>query len=438
MRILAIDYNACGLLSWCMRAQDDGHQVKLFHFQNEKNKHIGRGIVEIVDDWKKWMRWADFVFLGDNTKYIKEMDSWRKDGIKIIGANQEIAEWELDREIGQKVLKKHGIPTIPYKIFNDYDQAIKYVKKENKRFVSKPSGDEPDKALSYVSKSPADMVYMLERWKGLGKLKTPFILQEFIGGTEMAVGAWCGPGGFNQGFCENFEFKKFMPGDLGISTGEQGTTLRYVKKSKLADKVLRPLEESLVKTGYTGYIDVNCIIDDKGNPWPLEFTSRCGFPTINIQMSLNKGDSAQWLMDLAEGRDARNWILDKVAIGVVLSIPDFPYSRYTGKEVVGIPIYNLTDKIMKDVHLLNCMMGEAPCQVGDQILTIPMFVTAGDYVLVTTGIGDTIAEAKKGAYRVLKKIEIPNSPMYRIDIGDRLKKQLPDIQKCGYAEGLTW
>ena len=78
-----------------------------------------------------------------------------------------------------------------------------------------------------------------------------------------------------------------MPDDLGPNTGEMGTVLMYCKKSKLADKVLKPLESYLVKTGHTGYVDVNCIVDDKGTPFPLEFTMRYGCPTANIQGPLH-------------------------------------------------------------------------------------------------------------------------------------------------------
>ena len=99
------------------------------------------------------------------------------------------------------------------------DQAIAYVKKQDRPFVSKPSGD-ADKALSYVAKSPADLVYMLERWKKSSKLKPPFILQEKVDGIEMAVGGWFGPHGFNRGWCENFEFKKLMADDYGRGRAE--------------------------------------------------------------------------------------------------------------------------------------------------------------------------------------------------------------------------
>jgi phosphoribosylamine--glycine ligase len=303
--------------------------------------------------------------------------------------------------------------------------------------VSKPNGD-VDRALSYVAKSPADMVYMLERWKRLDKHKGPFIMQDCIYGTEMAVGGWFGPHGFNEGWCENWEFKKLMNDDLGVATGEQGTVLRVVKKSKLADKVLAPMAEQLAKVGYVGYIDVNCIIDDEGNPWPLEFTMRPGWPTFNIQQQLHKGDHAEWLLNLAEGKDAKNWIYDEVALGVVLSIPDYPYSKFTRKEVVGVPIYGMTPAIASSVAFNQVMMGEAPQELDGKIVTLPAWLTAGDYVLVASGTGPSIKAAKSKAYSVLKKISLPNSPMYRTDIGNRLKKQLPVVQSLGYATKLNF
>ena len=58
---------------------------------------------------------------------------------------------------------------------------------------------------------------------------------------------------------------------------------------------------------------------------------------------------------------------------------------------------------------------------------MPMPATAGDYVLVMTAIGDTVREAQSIVYRRLERLEVPNSPMYRTDIGRKLAKQLPVI-----------
>lgn len=439
MRVLIIDSSGNGL-DLAFRGQRDGHTVKIFIRQTPKSEHIGRGLVDVVDDWRSWYRWADLVVLADNTRYLRDLGGLQRVyPVPVIGATEEAAEWELDRSKGQTILRKHGIPTIPSKEFSDYDSAIAHVKKHDTRFVSKPSGDVEDKALSYVSKSPADMIYMLERWKKLSKHKSPFILQEFISGVEMAVGGWFGPGGFDDGWCENFEFKKLMNDDMGPATGEQGTVLRYVRQSKLARRVLAPLEKELERVKYCGYVDVNCIIDERGNPWPLEFTMRFGWPTQCIQTELHTGDSIEWLLDLANGKDAKSILYDRLAVGVVMAIPDYPYSHLTRKEVVGVPVYGLTESLFRHWHPCEMMMGqEIPNQINGTHIKMPMLVTAGDYVGVMTATGTTVKDAALTCYRRLKKLIVPNSAFWRSDIGKKLAKQLPMIQKHGYATGMIY
>jgi phosphoribosylamine--glycine ligase len=440
MRILIVDnFGGDGVLDWALRCQADGHKVKWYYtVRPGKNEHMGKGLVERVDDWRPWARWADLIFQTDNAKHVYPLESYRAQGYPIVGPNLAGAAWELDRKLGQQILKKNGVPVPPFREFKDYDQAISFVKREGRRFVSKPCGDEEDKSLSYCSKSPADMVFMLQRWKRNGRLKSSFLLQDFIPGTEMAVGGWFGPHGFNAGWCENWEFKKLMAGDTGPATGEMGTVLRFVRKSKLADLVLKPLEQALAEIKYCGYVDVNTIIDEDGNPWPLEFTMRPGWPTYNIQQALHTGDHAEWLANLAAGKDMKNFILDRVATGVVMAIPDFPYSHITRKEVTGVPIYGLTPQISSNVHPCSVMQGEAPHNVDGKVVNLAGWVTAGDYVLIASGTGDSVQEARRRAYSVLKKIEVPASPFWRPDIGQRLQKQIPLIQQKGFARGLSF
>lgn len=437
MNVLIIDPSGLAL-DWALRAQEAGHTVKWFIRSAAHNlARVGEGLVPKVQDWRPFMRWADLVFLTDNTLYMKEMAQWVEHGVPIFGATDESSDWELDRGIGQEQFAAHGIPTLPGKEFSDYDKAIAYVVKNDKRYVSKPSGD-ADKALSYVSKTPDDMVYMLERWKKLGKLKAPFILQEFVAGVEMAVGGWLGPHGFSGPWCENFEFKKLMNDDKGVATGEQGTVLWNTPTSKLARKVLAPLEEVLVATGHVGYVDVNCIIDDKGTPWPLEWTMRPGWPTFNIQQALMK-EPIEWMIKLIEGHSVTSHFLThQVAVGVVLAIPDYPYSMITRKEVMGVPIYGVTPKTRPRLHPCEIMRGSAPVVAHGKITHPECWVTAGDYVLVASGTGPDVLSAKRASYQLLDTLIVPNSPMYRTDIGSRLQKQLPLLHKHQYSTGLQW
>ena len=427
-RLLVISVHAEYELDFLLRCQADGWECKFFSDpSNKRGLMVGKGLVDRVDDFEKWMRWADVVFLADNTKYVQRMDQWRKQGVRIVGPTVETADWEIDRVLGMNVFEECGIPCPPYKEFTDYDTAIAYVKKQDRAFVSKPCGAVTDKSLSYVAPTPEALVFMLGRWKERGKTKPSFILQEKIAGIEFAVGGWFGPHGWNKGWEENFEHKKLMHGDLGPNCGEAGTVTRYVRTSKLANKVLKPLTDKLLRAGYVGCIDVNCIIDESGHPWPLEFTNRPGVPAFQIQQALTAGDHAEWLLDLCDGVDSQPLVYDQIAVGIVMAIPPYPYGRGTDDEIVGIPIYGMTARNQDSIHPSMIMQGRDG------------WVTAGDYVLCATGVADTVSQARDKALNVLDHLkDTPASPFWRRDVGNRLSKQLPELQAMGYATGMEY
>jgi phosphoribosylamine--glycine ligase len=302
-----------------------------------------------------------------------------------------------------------------------------------KRYVSKPDGD-VDKALTYCAKSPADMVYMLRRWGKLHKNEgRGFMLQEFVPGVEFAINGWLGPKGFAKYVEESWEHKKLMNDDKGPSTGERGTAIKYVEYSKIAEDVLYPLEGELIKLGHTGSIDVSVIVDEDGVPRPLEFTSRLGWPAFNIVQPLHP-DPCEWMAHLLDGEDTFEPLLDH-AIGVVVAIPPFPQETTEHRTVEGIPVYNLDDENPYRPMLSPCEVqsGTSPAMEGEDMVEKRLMVSSGTYLVVATGLGDTVREAQKEAYKAVDSIELPNDPIYRTDIGERCKKQLPILQEAGYA-----
>ena len=438
MKILIIDIMTSAL-DFATRAMEYGHSVRVWQPKSHGGEasKIGAGMIKKVEDWESSMEWADLIILTDNAKYQKEFEPYFTDGYPIFGCNTEAAELELDRECGQEVMEKFGVETLPYQLFSDFDKAIDYVKKTGGTYVSKPWGGAADKALSYVSKSPADMVFKLEKWKQGGKMKGDFMLQEFRKGTEMAIGGWFGPGGWNKWLLENWEEKPFMNGGIGGNTGEQGTILRYVKQSKLFDEMLEPFTDYLHGLNYVGFCDMNTIIDKDGKAWPLEFTMRFGEPTFQIQSALHKGDPAKWMLDLIQGHDTLNVSTD-IAVGVVISHGDYPHSKMKGDEIDGFPLYGVTAENEDQLHYFQVRHGVAPAMVDGEVKDIAMPVTAGDYVAVVTGTGATVQEAQKDAYEVVWDIELPTNRMFRTDIGDRMKKALTKLQPHGYAKGMVF
>ncbi len=448
MRILILDAGS-NCLDWAMRCKNFGHEVKWWDKPrpNGTCRRAGEGIIDKITDFqeiqRKWLHWADLIYLPDNAHYLDMLEPYRKLGYPIYMGSAEAAQLELDRAVGQEAMKKAGIPIMSSVEFKDYDAAIKFVQKNPEFLVSKPSGD-ANKALSYVAHDAADLTFMLERWSKREDLvkaaKTEgFILQEKKKGAEMAVGGFFGPGGWSQYFIENYENKKLMDGDLGVATGEMGTLVQVVKESKLADKVLLPITKKLEELGYVGYIDNNCIIDlETGEPWPMEWTMRDGWPLRhNLTALIKNEDPAQWMLDMINGEDTLEMSEGEICISVVMAIPDFPYSKLTNKEVTGIPIYGDIDP--DHIHLSEVMLGEAPIMAGDKVIRLPMPVTCGDYVLVATGCGETITGARRSAYSAIKKIRMPNSPFYRLDIGKgRMVKQLPGLKSLGYSKNLEF
>lgn len=446
-RLLLID-PASNCLDMALRAQNAGWDVKWYDAPRKDGmpRLAGKGMVEKIDDFneikKKWMDWADLIYLPDNTRWLDMLEPYRQLGYPILAPSAEAAKLETDRDIGQKAMAKAGIQIMESKAFHDYNDAIAFVKKNPEFLVSKPSGD-ANKALSYVASDPADLIYMLSRWGQRDDLraaakKDGFILQERKYGIEMAVGGWFGPGGWSKWFYENWEYKKLMDGDLGVATGEMGTLSRMTKRSKLAEQVLLPIGDTLAKLGYVGYIDNNCIIDKDG-PWPMEWTMRDGWPTKhNVTAHVKNEDPIQWQLDLVNGKDTIEAIDNEVCVSILMALPDFPYSKITNKDLCGIPIRGAEDYLGK-VHLSEVMIGTAPTMVGDKVVDLPGLVTAGDYTLIVTGTGDNITAARRNAYNSIKKIKIPNNPFYRLDIGaGRMKKQLPELHRMGYAKGLEF
>ena len=425
MKLLVIDQDCCGL-DFCLRALAYGHEVKLF-LAKKKNGEVdlsGNGLVDKVTEYAPWMKWADLVFLTSNTRYIGDLEFYReKYPNKIFGPNKASAALEIDRKLGMDIMEVSGIDIPHYESFDSLKEAERYALKTPGRLVFKLMGDADDKAMSYVANSPADMAQTIREWIKEGKaLKGQCMLQEFIPGIEMGVSGWFGPGGWTGHWCENFEHKKFMSGNYGYNTGEMGTVLAYTRKSKLAEEVLEPLTDHLLKIGYVGDVDVNCIIPDGDPALPLELTCRPGWPSHVIQSSLHKGDDIEWRADLLNGDDTLD-VDFSIATGVVIAIR---------KEIDGLPVYGITDENIEHVHPFELMLGRALDMVDEKPVERDMYVSSGDYLCVVTGHGKTVSESAKNAFAVVDEIKVKDM-IVRDDIGECLEKQLPELHKQGYA-----
>jgi phosphoribosylamine--glycine ligase len=433
MRVLIVDQDGVGL-SFALRANAAGHAVKWFVKPKPANSpDIGKGFkgIEKVDNWVTHTSWADLIFCTSNDDYIERLEFFSKRKCPVFAPSVASAKLEISRKDGMLAMEKVGIECAPYKTFPTMQAAERHVIKTDERFVFKTLGDNEDKALTYVSKSPADLVAWMRRTP---PPKGEVMLQTFISGIEMGVSRFMGSKGWVGPWNESFEHKKLMPGNYGPNTGEMGTIAYFTPESKLGTDTLGKLESMLLKINHRGDTALGFIIDDKGKPWPTEWTCRLGWPIANMMLGAIKGDPVEWMRDALQGKDTTTFSTD-IGCCLIMAHGDFPYGNFTKRQTNGVPIYGITKGVQQHVHPQAVQLMPLPDigPGGKGIVEREMWATAGDYVGVITGYGASVSQATKRAYGTVEKLHVANR-IVRDDIGEELKHQLPTLHGQGYAE----
>lgn len=439
MKVLIMDIEGGGYgINLGLRAAAADHQVRYWMPSRAgRPRPYADGMLEKPDEWEPSMDWADLVVLTGNNKYSSPLANYFGKGYPIFGANIKSAELELDRGKGQEVLKAYGVRTIPYEVVVSPEEGIALIKQTGKAYAMKPWGGVEDCSLTYVSSAPDDGIFTLEKWKRECLFKGQLMMQEKIDGIEMGISGMFGPGGWNRALEESFEHKKFLNDDLGANTGEMGTVIRHVSKSKLFDSVLEPITDYLHSINYVGDCSINCMIDKKGTAWPMEFTMRLGWPDFNIRQEVIEGDPVQWMKDLLDGKDTLE-VSTKIAVGVVMAHGDFPHEKTGPEPWEDFPIYGITEENFPHLHFQQVKEGKGFLWSGDKLLRPSMTLTAGVYVVVVSGSARTVTGAAKAAYDVAWGLKWPSNIVFRTDIGRRLEVQLPELQRHGFALGMNY
>jgi len=410
-------------LAWQISRQ--GHQVK-FYIENQADKDLADGFVEKTDDWQKdAAEWADVIIFDDVLGQGKKAQQLRKEGKFVVGGTPYTDRLEDDRSFGQEELKKVGVPILPYQYFSSFDDSIEYVKNNPGRYVIKPGGEAQNmKGLSFIGEEEdgRDVLQMLEAYrKAWSKKIKEFQLQKRVVGVEVAVGAFFNGKEFVYPINVNFEHKKLFPGDLGPYTGEMGTSMFWSVPNRLFNMTLKKMEPRLAEEGYVGYIDINCIVNNYGI-FPLEFTTRFGYPTISIQQDGILNPIGDFMYELARGTFTKFRARSGFQIGVELCVPPFPFHDRKTFEVNSKDSVIMFKKPMLDgVHI-----DEVKKVDGEWVVT-------GEYglVLTITGTGQTMKQAQNQAYQRIKNIIVPNM-YYRTDIGDRWFEDSDKLHNWGY------
>lgn len=406
------------------RISQEDNEVK-FHIQSDTEKDVGDGFVEKADAWENLVDWAD-VIVFDDIGFGKTADKLRAEGKKVVGGSIFTDKLENDREFGQQELAKVGVSILPSWNFSDFDEAIKFVQANPERYVIKPSGRaQNEKELLFVGQEEDgnDVINVLAHYKKNWSNKIKYFqIQKYASGVEVGVGAFFNGNDFVRPININFEHKRLFPGEIGPSTGEMGTSMLWSPNSRIFDLTLAKMKERLVESKYVGYIDINCIANTK-SIYPLEFTSRFGYPTISIQMEGVTSEWGKFLFSLAAGEATELRTKRGFQVGVVIAVPPFPFNdertfkKYSEDAAILFKKQNNTD----GVHLGEVKRIENDWRVAGR----------SGYSLVVTGSAHTMEDARNQAYNRVSNIMIPNM-FYRTDIGRRWTRDSDLLQSSGF------
>ncbi len=406
-----------------LQIKKEGHEVKIY-IKSEEDKDVYEGFLEKVGDWKKFVDWTDVVVF-DDVGFGEEADKLRKSGKLVVGGSAYTDKLEEDREFGQGEMKRVGMLTLPHWDFSDYDLALKFIEENPGRYVYKPSGFVPSdyKGILFLGKDEdgKDIHEIIRSNKKIlaDRIKQ-FQLQKFVQGVEIAVGAFFNGNDFIYPININFEHKKLFPGDIGPFTGEMGTLMYWSGANTIFKMTLEKMREDIKKSGYVGYIDINCVANARGI-YPLEFTSRFGYPTISVQ---SEGVTSEWgdfLYKIAKGENYDLKTKKGFQIGIVCATPPFPYDDKSE-----MAIYKDLSIIFKKPNLEGVHLGDVKLVDGDWRI-------AGNtgYALVVTGSGVTVEDARRQVYGRLENILLQNM-FYRTDIGLGWYEDSDKLQTWGY------
>jgi phosphoribosylamine--glycine ligase len=433
MRILGVGaYADLGALY--LRLQAAGHAVKIFA-SDPGSRDSFAGMLERVGDWRAELGWvraagAEGLILFEGADDGAVQDALRAEGYNVIGGSAFGDRLENDRAFGQAVMREAGMRTLPAHGFEDFDRAIAFIETSRRRYVFKPSGPNWTSMHTFVGEMAEgeDLVALLraqrDGWTGPGRPR--FILMEHVEGVEVGVGAYFNGEEFLAPACIDWEHKRFFPGDLGELTGEMGTLVSYRGAERLFEATLARIAPKLRAGGYCGYVNINTMVNEHG-VWPLEFTARFGYPGYAILDALH----AEGWDELFRAMIRRDRLTFKTypgyAIGIVLTVPPYPYRSAEPRPPTGLPIFFRGTLGAEDERHLHF------CEVARKEDAL---VTAGivGELMVVTGRGDSVEAAQQKALALARRVVVPNL-RYRTDIGDRfLRQDRADLERFGYYD----
>ena len=338
-------------------------------------------------------------------------DVFKEAGLRIFGPSKAAAVIESSKDFAKRLMAKYDIPTAAFRTFEDYGEALEYVRGGSFPTVLKYDGLAAGKGviiaenLAQAEEVLKDM--LLDDKFGKGRV----VVEEFLTGPEFSFmcfvdGEKVWPMTVSQ------DHKRAFEGDKGPNTGGMGaySPVPLVTDDDIEfslEKVMKPVAAGMVAEGRTfkGVL-YGGLMKTPAGVKVIEFNCRFGDPETEVVLPRLESDIYDVFSAVADGTPMPElkWS-QKAALGFVMASEGYPGSY--GK---GYPISGLEDaQALGDIRIYH--MGTA-VKDGE-------YVTAGGRVLMVVGFGDGLKSAREHALKAVDRIKC-DSLFYRKDIGWRV------------------
>ncbi|MBR6050625.1 MAG: phosphoribosylamine--glycine ligase [Clostridia bacterium] len=349
------------------------------------------------------------VVAPDDPLVLGAVDALEEKGIPCFGPRANAAIIEGSKVFSKNLMKKYGIPTAGYEVFDDADAALEYVKSAPLPTVIKADGLALGKGviIAKTREEAENAVVSIMRDKQFGKSGDHVVIEEFLEGPEVSVLSFT-DGKTVVPMVSSMDHKRALDGDEGLNTGGMGTVAPnpYYTESVAADcmeKIFMPTVKAMNAEGRTfrGCLYFGLMITKDG-PKVIEYNCRFGDPETQVVLPLLESDLLTVMHATTSGTldkiDVK--FSDKYACCVIMASSGYPVKYERGYEI-NIP----SDEVNK-IYVAGAKLKDGK------------LVTDGGRVLGVTCVSDTLADAVNGAYECVGKIHFENAYCRR-DIGRR-------------------
>ncbi|WP_296403511.1 phosphoribosylamine--glycine ligase [Psychrobacter sp.] len=357
---------------------------------------------------------VELIVVGPEAPLVAGLvDDCREANIATWGPTQYCAQLEGSKTFAKEFMQANNIPTAKYEAFTDIDDAKAYVNEFGAPIVVKADGLAAGKGV-IVAETIEQAHGAIEDMLGdnkFGEAGSRVVIEQFLQGEEASF--ICMIDGENiLPMATSQDHKRVGEGDTGPNTGGMGAyspapVVTEEVHKKVINQVIQPVVTAMKDAGhpYTGFLYAGLMIDDKNDPYVIEFNCRFGDPETQPIMMRLKSSLVKLIQQGITGKlpQAAEWD-ERAALGIVLASKGYPESSSKGDIITGLPAIDSNETI-KVFHA-------GTTYEDDHV------VTNGGRVLCVTALGDTLAKAQQDALKTIAFIQFDGAH-YRRDIGYR-------------------